>query len=168
MSMWKRISNLFSKPEPPKVEKSMLQLAPGDICEVSLVTYEVTGRVHNRGRNAVVLTLQDGSTIAYLHIEERETVQYALYTPIDGRLDSPDEVPSIIDLDDHVFHLEEEYGGHVSITGRTAFTQSGEQHVWQYQSDDYKLLRIEWQNGRFMLYEGEKVIPGDVRVIRAT
>lgn len=108
--MWKRISNLFSKPEPPKVEKSMLQLAPGDICEVSLVTYEVTGRVHNRGRNAVVLTLQDGSTIAYLHIEERETVQYALYTPIDGRLDSPDEVPSIIDLDDHVFHLEEEYG----------------------------------------------------------
>lgn len=133
-----------------------------------MVTYEVTGRVHNRGRNAVVLTLQDGARIAYLHIEERETVQYALYTPIDGRLDSPDEVPSIIDLDDHVFHLEEEYGGHVSIAGRTPFMQGGEQHVWQYQSDDYKLLRIEWQNGRFMLYEGEKVIPGDVRVIRAT
>ena len=32
--------------------------------------------------------------------------------------------------------------------------------VWQYQSDDYKSPRIEWQNGRFMLYEGEKVIPG--------
>ena len=66
----------------------MLQLAPGDICEVSLVTYEVVGRVQNRARNAVVLTLQDGSSFRYLHVEERETTRYALYTPIDGRLDA--------------------------------------------------------------------------------
>lgn len=76
MSVWKRIGNLFAKPEPPLAEKSMLSLAPGDICEVSLVSYEVTGRVNNRSRNAVVLTLQDGSRIGYLLIEERETLQY--------------------------------------------------------------------------------------------
>ncbi|CAM2779661.1 DUF4178 domain-containing protein [Paenibacillus sediminis] len=167
MSMWKRITNIFAKPEPPKAEKSMLALGPGDICEVSLVTYEVVGRVHNRSRNAVVLTLQDGNTIVYLHIEERETLQYALYTPIDGRLDSPEEVPTTIELDDRNYYLDEQYFGHVTVNGRTPFMQGGEQHVWQYQSDDYHLLRIEWQNGRFMLYEGEKVIPGDVQVIRA-
>ena len=127
--MWKRISNLFSKPEPPR-EAS---LAPGDICEVSLVTYEVTGRVHNRS----VGRLEQDGTIAYLHIEERETVQYALYTPIDGRLDSPDEVPSIIDLDDHVFHLEEEYGDMFRLPVEPLLRKAGAD-VWQYQSDDYK------------------------------
>jgi hypothetical protein len=168
MSIWKRIGNLFSKAEPPAVEKSMLQLAPGDICEVSMVTYEVTGRTHNRGRNAVVLTLRDGVHISYLHIEEREQLQYGLYKPIDGRLDNPAEVPATIELDDQTYFLEEEYEGNVTVVGKTPFMNGGDQHVWQYQSDDYRLLRVEWQNGRFMLYEGEKVIPGDVRVIRAS
>lgn len=168
MSVWKRIGGLFAKSEPPMKEKSMLGLAPGDICEVSLVTYEVVGRVHNRSRNAVVLTLQDGQDLAYLHIEERENLQYALYTPIDGRLDNPNEVPSIIDLDERAFHLEEEYEGNVLVTGRAPFMQGGEQHVWQYQSDDNFLLRIEWQNGRFMMYEGESTISADVKVIRAS
>ncbi|MDP4098667.1 DUF4178 domain-containing protein [Paenibacillus sp. P96] len=168
MGMWKRISNLFTKPEPLKRERSMLELMPGDICEVSLTTYEVMGRVHNRARNAVMLTLQDGSHIQYLYIEEREKLQFALYLPIDGRPDTPDELPTIMELDGLDYHLEEQYGGTVSVVGRTPFLQSGEQHVWQYQADNYRLLRIEWQDGRFMLYEGDQVIPGDVKVIRAS
>jgi len=168
MSMWKRLGNLFSKTEPPAAEKSMLELAPGDICEVSLVTYEVTGRTHNRGRNAVVLTLRDGTQISYLHIEQREQLIYGLYKPIDGRLDDPNEVPTTLELDDKVYFMEEEYEGHVDVLGQTPFMNGGDQHVWQYQTDDFLLLRIEWQNGRFMLYEGEKVISGDVKVIRAS
>ncbi|WP_059052683.1 DUF4178 domain-containing protein [Paenibacillus senegalimassiliensis] len=166
MSVLKRISNLFAKPTPPVAEKSMLDLGPGDICEVSLVSYEVTGRVGNRGRNAVVLTLQDGSHISYLLIEERESLQYQLYRPIDGRLDDPSQVPAQMELDGTQYYLEEEYGGHVAVVGKTPFMQGGEQHVWQYQSDDGHLMRIEWQHGRFMLYEGVKVIPADVKVIR--
>ncbi|MFM9280168.1 DUF4178 domain-containing protein [Paenibacillus jiagnxiensis] len=168
MGMWKRISNLFAKPEPAKREKSMLELMPGDICEVSLTTYEVVGRVHNRARNAVVLTLQDGSNIDYLYIEEREMLKFVLYQPIDGRPDTPDELPTIMELDGLDYHLEEQYGGTVSSVGRTPFTSSGEQHVWQYQADNNRMLRIEWQDGRFMLYEGDQVIPGDVKVIRAS
>ena len=168
MSVWKRIGNLFAKPQPPQPEKSMLTLAPGDMCEVSLMTYEVTGRVHNRGRNAVVLTLQDGVHISYLLVEERENLRYQLYRPIDGRLDTPDEVPAEMELDGRTYYLEEQYIGTVTVAGRTPFMQGGEQHVWQFQSDDFALLRIEWQNGRFMLYEGEKVIPADVKVIRAS
>ncbi|MNT98377.1 hypothetical protein D3C72_2409500 [compost metagenome] len=56
----------------------------------------------------------------------------------------------------------------MAVTGQTPFMNAGDQHVWQYQSDEGQLLRIEWQNGRFMLYEGEKIIPGDVQVIRAS
>lgn len=168
MSIWKRIGNIFSKPEAPAVQRSMLSLSPGDICEVSLVTYEVTGRTQTSGRNAVVLTLRDGSRVAYLYIEEREQLHYALYQPIDGRLDNPAEVPATLELDGITFHLEEEYEGYAAVTGQTPYMNGGQQHVWQYQSDDYRLLRVEWQNGRFMLYEGEKVIPADVRVIRAS
>ncbi|KAA9006556.1 DUF4178 domain-containing protein [Paenibacillus spiritus] len=168
MSVWKRIGNLFSKAPAPVAEKSVLQLSPGDICEVSLVTYEVTGRVSNRSRNTVLLTLRDGADIAYLHIEQREQLQFALYRSIDGRMDSLTEVPATMVLDDETYYLEEEYEGYVAVSGQTPFMNAGEQHVWQFQADNSRLLRIEWQNGRFVLYEGEKTIPGDVRVIRAS
>jgi len=166
MSLFKRIKNLITPVEPPIVEKSVMTLSPGDICEVSLVTYNVTGRTHNRARNAIVLTLQDGISIRYLTIEERERTMYALYDPIDGRLDSVEEVPTILELDDRTYHMEEQFSGLITAIGKTPYMQGGEQHVWQYQSDDMKLLRIEWQNGRFMLYEGENVLPADVRVLR--
>ena len=166
MSLFKRIKNLITSVEPPIVEKSVMTLSPGDICEVSLVTYNVTGRTHNRARNAIVLTLQDGISIRYLTIEERERTMYALYDPIDGRLDSVEEVPTILELDDRTYHMEEQFSGLITAIGKTPYMQGGEQHVWQYQSDDMKLLRIEWQNGRFMLYEGESVLPADVRVLR--
>ncbi|WP_274364771.1 DUF4178 domain-containing protein [Paenibacillus thermotolerans] len=166
MSIFKRIKNIISKPAPPVPEKSILTIGPGDVCEVSLVTYQVTGRTQNRDRNAVVLTLQDGADIRYLVVEDREKTIFALYSPIDGRLDSIDEVPTTIELDDRTYHMEEHYSGTIASVGKTPFMQGGEQYVWQYQSDNLKLLRIEWQNGRFMLYEGEHVLPADVRVLR--
>lgn len=166
MSIFKRIKNIMAKPEPVKVEKSILSLAPGDVCEVSLVTYQVTGSSRNRSRNAVVLTLQDGTDIRYLSIEERERTVYALYEQIDGRLDTFDEVPTTLELDDRAYHMEENFSGVIAANGKTPFMQGGEQYVWQYQSDDMKLLRVEWLDGRFMLYVGESVLPADVRVIR--
>jgi Domain of unknown function (DUF4178) len=168
MGIFSRIKNIVAKPEPPRAEKSMLTIGPGDVCEVSLVTYTVVGRLQNRQRNIVVLTLQDGSAIRYLTIEERERTVYGLYEPIDGRLDSVEEVPTELELDDRVYHMEEQYSGFVTAAGKTPFVQGAEQYVWQYQSDDQKLLRIEWQDGRFMLYEGEDVLPADVRVLRGT
>lgn len=168
MSLFQRIKNILKKPEPPKPEKSILTVGPGDVLEVSLVTYQVTGRTRNPQRNAIFLTLQDGNAIRYLSIEERERTVYALYSAIDGRMDSYNEVPTTIELDGTSYHLEEQYSGHVAVAGKTPFANGGEQYVWQFQSDDRKLLRVEWQDGRFMLYEGETVLPADVRVLRGT
>ncbi|WP_018133193.1 DUF4178 domain-containing protein [Effusibacillus pohliae] len=168
MSLFGRIKNLLKQPEPPKPEKSILTVGPGDVIEVSLVTYQVTGRTRNSQRNAVLLTLQDGNTVRYLHIEERERTVYALYEPIDGRLDSFNEVPTTIELDGTAYHLQEQYAGRVTVAGKTPFSSGGEQYVWQFQSDDRKLLRIEWQDGRFMLYEGTAVLPADVQVLRGS
>lgn len=166
MSLFKRFKNMMSKPEPVQAERSILTLGPGDVCDVSLVTYQVIGRTQNQRRRSVVLTLQDGVEICYLLIEERERTVYALYKPIDGRLDSIQEVPMTLELDDRVFHMEEQYNGFITSIGKTPFMSGGEQSVWQYQADDMKLLRIEWLDGRFVLYEGESVLPADVKVIR--
>lgn len=168
MSLIKRIGRLLAKPEPPMREKSVLELGPGDICEVSLVTYQVVGAVKNPARNAVLLSLQDGNEIKYLFIEERELLNYVLYDDINGRLDDPREVPATLVLDDKTYYLEEEYEGRVTVQGKTPFRQGGEQHVWQFQTDDGAQLRIEWQDGRFMLYEGVSVVSGDVEIIRGT
>jgi hypothetical protein len=168
MSLFKRIKNLMQKPEPVQKERSILTLGPGDVCDVSLVTYQVIGRTQNIRRSSVVLTLQDGAEIRYLLIEERERTVYALYKPIDGRLDSIEEVPTTLELDDRTYHLEEQYSGFITSIGKTPFMSGGEQSVWQFQSDDMRLLRIEWLDGRFVLYEGESVLPADVQVIRGS
>jgi len=168
MSLFKRITNLFAKHEPPAEEKSIMTLAPGDVVEVSMVTYQVIGKAANASRNANMLTLQDGNQIRYLYIEDRERTVYHLYHEIDGRLDSVDEVPTTIEMDDATYHLEEQYHGRILVVGKAPFSTSGEQYIWQFQSDQRQLLRIEWQDGRFMLYEGESVLPADVQVLRGS
>ena len=168
MSLFERVKNILKKPESPLPEKNILTVGPGDVVEVSLVTYQVTGRVRNAHRNAVVLTLQDGNLVRYLFIEERERTLYALYEPIDGRLDTENEVPTTIDMDGITYHLEEQYSGNVNVAGKTPFSIAGEQYVWQFQSDNRKLLRLEWQDGRMMMYEGETILPADVQVLRGT
>jgi len=119
-------------------------------------------------RNEIILTLQDGKTIRYLKIENRESTYYKLYAPIDGRLDSINEIPTTIEMDDIEYHMEEQYNGRAVVMGKTPFAISDEQHVWEFQSDNRKLLRIEWQDGRTMMYEGESILSADVQIIRAT
>lgn len=168
MSLFQRIKNILKSPDPPIPEKTILSVGPGDVVEVSLVTYQVIGKTYQPSRNAVLLTLQDGTSIQYLYYEEREQSAYALYRSIDGRLDSFNEVPTTITLDEVSYFLEELYTGMATTVGKTPFTNSGEQYVWQFQSDDRKLLRIEWKNGRFMMYEGESILPADVQILRGT
>jgi hypothetical protein len=168
MGLFDRIKNLVTKPEPEKPQRTVFDMREGDIVEVSLVSYEVIGRVDNQGRKERMVTLRDGNDIRYLHIENRETLVFALYDPIDGRLDSFNEVPTTIELDDTEYYMEENYSGRVHASGKTAFSSSGEQYVWRFQSDNRKFLRIEWQQGRFMMYEGEMVLPADVQVVRGT
>ncbi|PFK46775.1 hypothetical protein COI93_03520 [Bacillus cereus] len=168
MSLFKRIKNIMKSPAPVKPEKSLLTLAPGDMVEVSLVMYELVGKTSMHSRNEIILTLQDGKTIRYLKIENRESTYYKLYTPIDGRLDSIEEIPTTIEMDDMDYHMEERYNGRVVVMGKTPFAVSDEQYVWEFQSDNRKLLRIEWQDGRTMMYEGESILPADVQIIRAT
>lgn len=168
MSLFKRIKNLLKSPEPPIPEKTILSVGPGDVVEVSLITYQVIGKTHHTSRQAILLTLQDGASIKYLYCEDREKTAYALYSSIDGRLDSFNEVPTTITLDDVSYFLEEHFSGMATTVGKTPFSGSGEQYVWQFQSDDRKLLRIEWKDGRFMMYEGESILTADVQILRGT
>ena len=54
-------------------------------------------------------------------------------------------------MDDTEYHMEEQYNGRVVVMGKTPFSASEEQYIWEFQSDNRKLLRIEWQNGRTMM-----------------
>ncbi|MCI4060792.1 DUF4178 domain-containing protein, partial [Bacillus cereus] len=53
----------MKSPEPPKPEKSLITLAPGDMIEVSLVVYELIGKTSMPTRKEIVLTLQDWKDI---------------------------------------------------------------------------------------------------------
>lgn len=174
MSLWKRIKNIMAKSKTPEPNKTSLfqnqsvEQTATDICEISLVSYEVIGRTDWGRRNLAWLTLRDGSQIKYLFIEQREQTYYSLYHAINGRLDNVEEVPTEIELDGKWYYMENQYDGRVACTGQTPFAVSGERSVWQYQADDCKLLRIEWQDGQFQFYEGDSLITADVRMLRGT
>lgn len=172
MGLFHRLKQLIQPPieksKEKSKEKSRLPIDPGDFIEVSLTMYEVVGRTSYPSRKEAVLTIQDGITIRYLWIEERMNPQYVLYAEIDGRMDSYDEVPTTIELEGTTYYMEERYTSLIASKGQTPYPGGGEQLVWQFQSDDTKHLRIEWKDGRYMLYEGSPVIAADVAVLKGT
>ncbi|XJZ28040.1 DUF4178 domain-containing protein [Bacillota bacterium Lsc_1132] len=167
MKIFRRLKNMFQKTKKPIKDDKDTAVHLGDVVEIAMVTYQVIGRTEDPQWNAVMLTLENGSQIQYLLIEHREKNIYSLFQPIDGRMDTFHEIPTTLEIDDSIYYLEEQYSGLIKTEGRTPLP-NGEQYVWKFQSDERKLARIEWQDGKFMLYEGESVMPAEVRVLRGT
>ncbi|GGL48326.1 DUF4178 domain-containing protein [Sporolactobacillus putidus] len=167
MSVFRRIINLVKKPEPAIVEKTPYTLSVGDIVDISFSSYTVSGRTFFPQRQEVFLTLKDGSTIKYMQVAKREKLNLALYEAIDGRLEDISEVPTTIEMDGTLYHMGEQAIGTAHSSGDTPFSSSDERYLWDFESDDRKLLRIEWQSGQMMLYEGEAVLPMEVRIIQS-
>jgi hypothetical protein len=165
MSLFQRIVNLVKKPEPPIAEKTPYTLAVGDIIEISLNSYTVSGRTLFPQRREAFFTLKDGREIRYFRVEKRETSELTLFTAIDGRLENSAEIPATIDMDGNVYHLESQAVEAAQSSGDTPFPSSEARYLWDFQSDDHQLLRIEWQAGQMMLYEGAHVLPLDVGII---
>lgn len=167
MSIFQRIYNLVKKPEPPIVEKTPFTLRPGDIVDISLNSYTVSGRTFFPQRREIFYTLKDGSAVSYFRVIKRETLDLGLYQAIDGRLENMEEIPSTIEMDGTQYHLEDQAAGPAQSSGDTTFPSSEERYLWDFQSDQHQLLRIEWQAGQMMLYEGAQVLAMDVSIIGA-
>lgn len=167
MSLFHRIINLVKKPEPPIEEKTPYSLSIGDIVDLSLNSYTVAGRMLFPQRQEAFFTLKDGSTIKYLRVAKREKLELSLYEAIDGRLEDINEIPTTIEMEGTLYHMEDQAVGVAQSSGETPFVSSNERYLWDFQSDHWKLLRIEWQAGQMMLYEGEDVLPMDVRIIQS-
>lgn len=167
MSVFRRIINLVKKQEPPIEEKTPFTLSTGDIVDISFASYTVGGKMFFPQRQEAFLTLKDGSTIKYLRVAKREKQELSLYEAIDGRLEDINEIPSTIEMEGTLYHLEDQAISVAHSSGDTPFSSSDERYLWDFQSDDRKLLRIEWQAGQMMLYEGEAVLPMEVRIIQS-
>ncbi|WP_332237331.1 DUF4178 domain-containing protein [Sporolactobacillus sp. KGMB 08714] len=167
MSIFQQIVNLVKKPEPPIEEKTAYTLSLNDVVDISLTSYTVAGKTLFPQRQEVFFTIKDGSTIRYLRVAKREKLELSLYEAIDGRLENIDEIPTTIEMDGTIYHMEDQAIGPAHSSGNTPFPSSDERYLWDFQSDNWKLLRIEWQAGRIMLYEGEEVLPADVKVIQS-
>lgn len=167
MSIFNRIVNLMKKPEPPIEERTPYTLTVGDIVELSLESYTVVGRTFFPQRREAFFTLKDGSAIKYFRVVKREKLDLALYAAIDGRLEDINEIPMTIDMEGTLYHMEDQAIGVAHASGDTPFSSTDERYLWNFQSDNGDLLRIEWQAGQIMLYEGEDVLPMDVSIIES-
>lgn len=167
MSIFHRIINLVKKSEPPIEEKTPFTLSIGDIVDLSLSSYTVAGRMFFPQRQEAFFTIKDGSTIKYLKVTKREKLELSLYEAIDGRLEDVNEIPTTIEMDGILYHMEDQMISHAHSSGDTPFPSSDKRYLWDFQSDNWKLLRIEWQAGQLMLYEGEDVLPMDIKIIQS-
>lgn len=98
---------------------------------------------------------------------KREKLDRALYKAIDGRLEDINEISTTIEMDKTLYHMEDQAISAAHSVSDTPFSSSDERYLWNFQSDNWKLLRIEWQAGQMMLYEGEDVLPMDVKIIQS-
>ncbi|MBX6394695.1 MAG: DUF4178 domain-containing protein, partial [Alicyclobacillaceae bacterium] len=112
--------------------------------------------------------LRDGQTYRHLVVERGEGWVFRLYETLDGRLDRIDEVPETIELDGVSYHLESQQESPAWVEGPMHLVHGDTVYIWNHQSDDRRLFRIEWQNGKWWFGLGRFVEEFDARMIAGT
>jgi hypothetical protein len=175
MGIFKRVKTIIKsqqKPEPVgKSENTLYDAKTGDIMEVDLTTYLISGKIeyYDPGfpDHRIAYYLQDGGMIRCLVIEKGRKDEVILCDFLEGALDNPEEVPSILVLDEtKTFQLEMNSTDMARCYGKTDFRNLDEIMIWRYFADEDEHFYLQWQDGKYIAMIGEKIPPGMCRVIQ--
>jgi hypothetical protein len=176
MSIFKRIGDMIksNRPaEPVRQSNPFEESKPGDIVEVDLEQYVVSGKVvyFDRGYepHRYAYYLQSGKEIRCLLIEKGRTYDCFLCSFLEGALDDPNNVPTRLDVDGEVSYELEHHRSDVTRTeGNTDFRTGDELLFWRYFGPENRFFFLQWQDGKFVAMEGGKVPVGDVKFLKSS
>lgn len=176
MSIFKRIGAILrsQKEVPPAPQSNPFEEARiGDVVTVDLEQYVVAGKVayFDRGYDPhrYAYYLQSGRTISCLLIEKGRSYECFLCDFIEGSLDDPADVPTHLDVDGEIHYELENHRSDVSRTeGNTDFRSGDEVLLWRYYSTEDRYFFLQWQDGKFIALQGERVPAADVKFLRST
>lgn len=174
MSIFKRIGNIMrsNRPEPAAPTANPFEdTQPGDIVEVELEQYVVSGKVvyFDRGYapHRYAYYIQSGKDIRCLLIEKGRTYEVFLCSFLEGALDDPNNVPTRLDVDGETSYDLEHHRSDITRTeGNTDFRTGDELLYWRYLSAANRYFFLQWQDGKFIALEGERVPAADVKFMK--
>jgi len=175
MSIMKRIGAIVKsrKEAPPAPPQNPFEEARiGDIVSVDLEQYVISGKVvyFDRGYppHRIAYYLRDGKNISCLLIEKGREYECFLCEFVEGSLDDPSEVPTRLDLDGDVFYdLEWNRTDLARTEGQTDFRSGDEVLLWRYCSEGEGYFFLQWQDGKFVAMNGQRLPSGEVKFLRA-
>lgn len=144
---------------------------PGDIVEVELEQYVVSGKVvyFDRGYepHRYAYYIQSGKEIRCLLVEKGRSYEIFLCTFMEGALDDPNNVPTRLDVDGETAYDLEHHRSDVTRTeGNTDFRTGDELLYWRYLSTQDRYFFLQWQDGKFVAMEGTRVPAADVKFMK--
>ncbi|GIP33887.1 DUF4178 domain-containing protein [Paenibacillus sp. J2TS4] len=179
MSILKRIGSIIKshKEEPAQADKTvnhpMEEASVGDIVTVELEQYVISGKVvyFDRGfaPHRYAYYLQNGQQICCLLVEKGRTYECFLCQFLEGSLDDPDDIPTQLVVDGEVEYELEHYRKDITRTeGNTDFRQNDELMIWRYFSTGDRYFFLQWQDGKFIALQGERIPAADVHFMTST
>jgi uncharacterized ParB-like nuclease family protein len=176
MSIWKRVSSILKsqKEEPPvKASNPIEDAKVGDIINVDLEEYVVSGKLvyYDQGcpPHRFAYYLQNGSSISCLLIEKGRTYECFICHFVEGALDSPNDVPTTLDVSgDITYTLENQQSDLVRTEGNTDFRVNQEVMTWRYFGPEGQYFFLQWQDGKFVAMEGTKTPSGQINFLKGS
>ncbi len=176
MSILKRIANIMKSEKTPPSEipfNPYEDTKVGDIVAVDLEEYVVSGKViyFDRGfaPHRYAYYLQNGSTVHCLIVEKGRVYDTCLCSFLEGTLDNPNDVPTRLVLDeDAVYDLEHHRTDLTRTEGNTDFRNSDEAVIWRYFGGEGKTFYLQWQDGKFVAMQGERVPLAGIKFMRSS
>lgn len=176
MSIFKRIGAIIKsnkeQPAPPKAANPFEETKVGDIVEVDLEEYIVSGKLiyFDRGfpPHRFAYYLKNGKHISCLLVEKGRTYETFICRFVEGSLDDPNDVPSQLDLGDGVtYELEHHRSDMVRTEGQTDFRPNDQVLIWRYFGQGEQYFFLQWQDGKYVAMEGERTPSGQIKFLRA-
>lgn len=176
MSIFKRIGSIIKsnkeQPSPPS-RNPFEDTVPGDIINVDLEEYLVTGKVvyFDRGfaPHRFAYYLQNGKNISCLLVEKGRTNECFLCEFMEGALDDPNDVPSRLEVDGQLTYQLENHRTDLTRTeGNTDFRSGDEVLIWRYFASDDQYFFLQWQDGKFIALQGNRTPASQVTFMKAS
>lgn len=176
MSTFKRIVNLFrsNQPEPaPVAEPTLESIAVGDIVQVDLEQYVVSGKVTysdpGYAPHRYAYYLQSGRDLCCLIVEKGRTHECYLGQFLEGGLDDPQEVPTTLMLDGKTtYMLEHEREDRTHTEGNTDFRSGDKVMLWRYYATETDHFYLQWQDGQFVGITATRIPSAEVKIMKTS
>lgn len=176
MSIFKRIGSIIrsSKQQPAEpIRNPFEDSSVGDIVNVDLQQYVITGKAvyFDRGYapHRYAYYLQNGRNISCLLVEKGRSYECFLCEFLEGSLESPQDVPTKLELDGEASFTLDHHRTDVTRTeGNTDFRSGDDVLFWRYFGVGEDYFFLQWQDGKFIAMRGERTPSSQVKFMKTT